>query len=305
MRLILLSCFTALTSMLYAQPWLNQNFDGADTIPGQSVFIEIDSNSTDVWMIGDPNKTLFYDAYSQPNVLITDTVNVIPDSTVASFTIAIDPSWYSWGIVAIEWSQKLDLEWSKEAGIIEFSTDTMQTWENVFYHPQVDNFYGYMPANEGYYQYVTEPGFSGQDTTWRNIWLCFGYSGWFSTLDTFNLRFTLKTDSLEHGSEGWMIDNFSIHETWFHTVAEYSDEDEFNSYPTVTADVIKVKCNAKTDPPKIVNVEIFDLTGKLIEEFVPDDVNFERDLSNYTDGSYKIRILTDQGFDILPVIVKH
>src|SRR5690606_16205802 len=135
-------------------------------------------------------------------------------------------------------------------------TDTMQTWHNVFYDPQVDNFYGFQSMNEGIYNGTGEYALTGQDTIWRNVWLCFGYDGWIGTLDTFNIRFTLKTDTMEHNSEGWMIDNMSIHETWFHTVAEYSDEDEFNSYPTVTSDIIRIKCNAKTDPPIIENVQI-------------------------------------------------
>lgn len=303
MKTLLLCLFTSLLYYSNAQ-YLLQYFDGSDTIPGQALFVEFDT--TGIWQIGEPEKTYFDTAYTVPNVLITDTLNPLPDSTDAYFWFTYDLQNYQGGVIALQWTQKLDLDTNTEVAIIEFSTDTMQTWQNVFYHPDIDNFYGYLSSSEGTHHQTGDIGFTGTDTIWRDIWLCFGYDFIYNyNIDTLNFRYRILTDTVEHQSEGWMIDNFLVHETWFHTIGEISDEDTFTAFPTETSGPLKVVCSKKGSPLVIDHVELIDMSGRVMREYKPESTNFELDLSRFPAGQYKLKIITDQGFDVCPVIIQH
>lgn len=299
---LLLFLFIIGNSAYTQQQWV-QYFDGADTIQGQSLFIQIDTSTTNIWQVGPPQKTIFDSAYSGNQVLITDTSNSIPDSNESYFEFTFDHHNF-WGILAIQWVQKLDLDSSKEVGRIEYSLDTGNTWINVFGDPMVYNFYGYQSSNQGSQHLSGNQGFTGTDTNWRDIWLCYDGS-YFQSQDTVTFRFSIETDTIEHNSEGWMIDNMSIHETWFHTLIENSQEFAFKAFPTTTSGPIKVVCLKTEDPPIIENVELYSLEGKLVAQFKPDSENFDLDLSPYFSGHYKLKIRTNQGFDLCDIIIEH
>ncbi len=286
------------TSSISAQSFLQQYFDGGDTIPGESMFIEIDTTSANinVWQIGPPQKTLFNAASTAPNVLITDTLNFLPDSVISSFKFSIDiPSLMGeyWGI---QWAQKLHLEWEKEIGIIEYSTDTGSIWINVFDDPEVYDFFGWSSANFGYYHLTGESGFTGNDLSWQDVWLCFDYD-FLDALDTLEFRFTVKSDSVEHASEGWMIDNFSVHPTWTHIIQNNSAESAFKIYPSVTTGPLEVICKKTLIPIEVTQVEVIDVSGNSMQTFVPSSSSFKMDLGGLANGRYVIRIRTTTGFD--------
>jgi hypothetical protein len=91
-----------------AQPFY-QYFDGADTSLSNSIFIQLDTSSANIWQIGRPQKSLFDSAATFPNALVTDTLNYYPDSNVSRFTFKVVP-WFSWGVLALQWKQKLDMD---------------------------------------------------------------------------------------------------------------------------------------------------------------------------------------------------
>ena len=55
-----------------------QYFDGADTTVWNSILIDIDHDSSNVWQIGTPQKNIFDSAATQPNAIVTDTINLLP-----------------------------------------------------------------------------------------------------------------------------------------------------------------------------------------------------------------------------------
>ncbi len=302
MKAVILFTLIAFTQCIHGQYW-TQYFDGNDTIQSQSILIQLDTSVNNIWQVGPPQKNIFDGAYSGSNVLVTDTINSIPDSNFSYFEFTYDHH-VLWGILAIQWAQKIDLDSSKEIGIIEYSLDTGNTWINVFSDPMVYNFYGYQSSNVANHHISGNQGFSGTDSSWRDIWLCFDGS-YFQTQDTVTFRFSIETDSITHGSEGWMIDNMSIHETWFHTLIENSKEFSFKAFPTTTSGPIKVVCLKNEDPPTIKSVELYSLEGKLVAQFRPESNNFDLDLSPYFAGHYKLKIVTDQGFDLCDIIIQH
>ena len=105
--------------------------------------------------------------------------------------------------------------------------------QSLFY-----NFYGFDATNKdtlinGDY------AFSGTDTTWKNIWLCFDYS-WIISIDNLSFRYTLKSDSVNNNREGWMIDNLISHITLIHTVNEVKEEEYMKVGPNPTSGRIDI-----------------------------------------------------------------
>jgi len=87
--------------------FFTQYFDGADTL-STSIQIEFDTTGTNIWQVGPPQKTIFSSAATAPNVLVTDTVNFYPTNNSSSFQFTLNNFDYWWGILAIQWKQKLD-----------------------------------------------------------------------------------------------------------------------------------------------------------------------------------------------------
>src|SRR5690606_28661361 len=90
-----------------AQTFLfQQYFDGNDTLTGHR--LQIDTGS--IWQIGPPQKSVFDSAATNPNVIVTDTINTYPINDTSSFTVGLNTSLVNWAITAIRWTQKLDMD---------------------------------------------------------------------------------------------------------------------------------------------------------------------------------------------------
>ena len=48
--------------------------------------------------------------------------------------------------------------------------------------------------------------FSGTDSLWRNIWLCFNTLA-MPPIDSLYIRYRFVSDSINNNREGWIIDN--------------------------------------------------------------------------------------------------
>jgi len=177
LRKLLSFLFILLSVNTQAQTSYSQYFDGADTSVNNSVIIRIDTGSNNIWQIGRPQKSIFSAAATQPNAILTDTVNNYPPSDTSSFSFRIDNQFSAVAIIAIRWKQKLDMIKKHSGGYIEFTIDSGKTWENVFHNKKVYNFYGFDTAQSSPSNAIdTFNGIftlSGRDTAWRDMWLCF------------------------------------------------------------------------------------------------------------------------------------
>src|SRR5690606_4646837 len=104
--------------------------------------------------------------------------------------------------------------------------------------------------------------------------------------------------------EGWMIDNFIIHETWFHTIVENSKLDRFEAYPTATNGPLHIQYNSG-ETVMLINAELIDLSGRVVEVFQQQSLNFDLDVGEHRDGQYRLKLSTNEGFDICPVLIQH
>ncbi len=262
----------------------SQFFDG---IPMNSLPVTIGSGTNNIWQIGQPQKTLFSSASSTPNVIITRTTNPYPVGNTSSFTVFALPAQMNTPYV-LQWKQKLDMDAKKDGGIIEFSNNSGTTWQNAHNNLNTYQFYGFQPANKDTIN-ANVYCFSGRDTTWRDIWLCVKPA--FATQnDTLLFRFTFKSDSTDNQKEGWMIDNFTAHQTILHPVKEISDLGDLVVYPNVTTGIINVEMRKRSDNDMISNIQLYNNEGKLVEVFGPNYTKVVLDISRHKPGLYYLNV---------------
>jgi hypothetical protein len=267
-----------------------QYFDGADTVPPWSLFIDLDTATNNVWQVGPPQKALFSSAATFPNVLITDTVLPYPPSDTSSFRFGVMPDQFSWGIMALQWMQKLDLG-PDDGAIIEYSPDTGNTWHNAMNDPYVYNFYGFEYENldtlpDGTY------AFSGTDANWRDIWLCFDVS-WLTTMDSLMFRFTLRSDTSANTHEGWMIDNMLVHSALVHTIAGAEEPEDMTVEPNPTTGRVDIRARRLDEFHIIEGMTLMDVNGRTVQEFGPSPVKFTVDIGDHPPGTYFLKIRTN------------
>lgn len=267
-----------------------QYFDGADTLEWTTLKIDIDTTAGNIWQIGPPNKLVFDSAYTLPNALVTDTLNTYPNNNESAFTFGdLSNIFDQTGISAIQWQQKLDME-PGDGGIIEYTEDSIN-WYNVFDNPYVYNFYGFDTANVDTL-FNGQVGFTGTDTTWRDIWLCF--QGAYLLYHNYVVRFRFVSDSVGTGKDGWMIDNFYLHNTIFHTVAEKEQEEYLKVFPTVTTGRVYIEARKLQEFHIIESLEVYDLDGKLVQQHQVVPTKFFIDLDDQPNGTYIVKIKTNK-----------
>lgn len=295
-----------INNFLFAQNY-NQYFDGADTLCNPIMFpsaicITIDNDSTNIWQIGVPQKMIFDSAATFPNAILTDTINYYPTNNTSSFQFTIIP-WTNWGILAIQWKQKLDMDEGLDGGKIEFSVDSGATWQNAFNNPHVYNFYGFQLAN-----YDTLPNgdfvFSGTDSIWRDIWLCYDMT-WLSINKSITVRFTFTSDSIDNSMEGWMIDNMLAHITTIHTVSEVKSEKYLNVYPNPSSDIIYIETQKIQDFHIIEQMVLVNALGQIVDEWKNIPTKFFINSRKYSNGLYYLKVKTNIKSDTLPIIINH
>lgn len=308
MKKIYLTAALLLYFVQYATAqYYTQYFDGADTSQWNTIQIELDTSSQNVWQIGTPRKAIFGSAATEPNAIVTDTINFYPTNDTSRFIAKFYLPITYWGVFAFQWQQKLDMDASSDGGIIEYSIDSGRTWVNVFNNPYVYNFYGFQPENVD-----TLPGgefaFSGTDSTWRDIWLCLDLS-WLSQFyinDYVLFRFTLLSDSVNNNKEGWMIDNMYSHVTFIHTVKEIEQENYLNVYPNPANDIVHIQAQKIMDYHIIETMELLDPLGRVVDKWANIPTKFWFYTNKYNEGLYFLRIKTNLKSETLPIVIsKH
>lgn len=284
-----------------------QYFDGADTICIQnlspaSICITIDADSANIWQVGVPRKVIFDSAATLPNAILTDTVNPYPPNNTSSFQFTYVP-WSTWGIYALQWKQKLDMEAGSDGGKVEMSLDGGSNWQNVFDDPHVYNFYGFQAANADSLP-NGEHAFSGTDSTWRDVWLCYDLS-WLSFVDSLLVRFTFVSDSIDTPREGWMIDNMLTHVTIIHTVDENKPDKYLTVYPNPASDRIYIETQKLAEFHIIEDMQLINAAGQVVDTWHNEPTKFYINTKNYSNGLYHLKVKTNIRSETVPIVIQH
>lgn len=282
-----------------AQQSLSQYFD--DTATNNSIKIILDTASTNTWQIGPPQKTIFDSAATAPNALVTDTINNYPPNNTSSFSFSyVEKMGYD--IIAFRWKQKIDFVDTVDGGVIEFSKDTGKTWQNVMDNPYVYNFYGFDTSNIDTIS-TGELAFTGLDTLWRDIWLCFDRS-LFNSYDSVLFRFTLKSDTVDTGAhEGWLIDNFMIQQTYIHTVKKTEAAKYMTVYPTATTGRVYIEAEKLHEYHVIEKIELVNMAGRVVQEHGLAPTKFFIDIGQQPAGEYFLKIKTNKKLETFRIFL--
>lgn len=277
-----------------------QFFDGADTSASSIKVVREPNTASNIWQIGKPHKTIFNMAATEPNAIVTDTLNKYPSNNTSSFTFHVDLSNFFGNIIATRWKQKLDMDKHNDGGIVEFSIDNGVTWQNTFNNPIIHNFYGYNYDNKDTLS-SGQYAFSGTDSTWRDIWFCVYRFG--NSPSSIDYRFTFKSDGINNQKEGWMIDNLFVTQTMMHIVKENEKSKYLTVYPTATQGTVNIEASKIQDNHVIESVRLFGIDGRMVEEFKPDPSNFSINISHLPNGIYYLMVNTNLQHEVFPLML--
>ena len=302
--------FLLFTTTLLILPFLShgqsyrQYFDGADTAVYNSLLITFDSLSPNTWQIGTPQKVIFDSASTKPFAIITDTLNPYPSNDTSRFYFSVPSEWPA-GIFALQWKQKLDLQDGVDFGLVEFKLHKDSLWQNAFNNPYIYNYYGYEPKNVDTLL-NGELGFSGTDSTWKDIWLCLDISFTSLITDTLYFRYSIISDPVQSNHEGWVIDNLLAHLTFIHTVQEKEQKDYIHLFPNPSNGIVNIQVQKKTNKFHVIEeIKVINEVGETVKSFGLSPTKFRVDLSNQPNGVYFITIKTNFQTETHKIIIQH
>lgn len=282
--------------------FLQQYFDGGDSIPGYAIFTTIDtSNANNVWQVGPSYKPNFI-AVTAPNAMMTDTINSYPINNRSSFSFSVPPDPFGWSILAIVWNQRLDLERGKDVGLVEFSVDSGATWANAFTSPYTYNFYGFNQSNRDT-SASGEIGFGGTDNSIYTIWLCFDNNYLITLTGEIQFRFTLVSDSVDTQQYGWLIDDLNAQKTLIHTIKSTEQSTYLKVFPTATTGIVHLEAEKLLEYHIIEWIELRSTDGRLVQSWGISPTKFHIDISNHPNGLYYLSVKTNKKLETVPIVL--
>jgi hypothetical protein len=296
--------FLTISLTAQAQQYV-QYFDGANTNPNNSIIVTLvpNTNVPNCWQIGPPQKVIFDSAATLPNAIVTDTLNPYPSNDSSAFVFGIKKPSSQGGVMALQWKQKIDFDKKNDGGIVEFSLDSGQTWLNAFTSPYVYKFYGFDTLNHDTLP-SGDDAFSGVDSNWRDIWLCFSTSFVWSQ-DSIAFRFRILTDGVDSSKEGWLIDNIITHMTFVHTVKDAQQTKYLNVYPTATTGIVHIEAEKRNDYHIIEEMALTDASGKVVRRYGLSPTKFWINIADLPPGMYRLKVKTNLKSETFPVILNN
>ena len=187
------------------------NYDMSD--PEPILTIDFNSNSTNLWQIGSPQKAILNNSWSYPKVIITDTINTYAINDTSSFTIECSSiessSSLSWLNFNLHFNYFVDSDTLSDFGIVEFSPDNGSTWIDLINDPSYSNYLEWMvDSNIG-----ELPVLSGTSSGWVDAMVNMRPLGVHLDIPpgtVFKWRFTFISDAIQNNRDGLMFDNIFI-----------------------------------------------------------------------------------------------
>ncbi|MFC0876640.1 T9SS type A sorting domain-containing protein [Saccharicrinis sp. FJH2] len=278
-------------------------------------YLKIDTSQQNIWQIGKPQKPLFDNAYDGTNAIVTDTINSYPVNNYSYFDLVLGEFNFSYHFresIALEFKHKYNTDSLFDGGYLTISYDNGVSWTNIF--NDTAGLYMVTPniLENDYYSCITtklsndEIGFSGNSNGWLTVDL-----SWYvltcglkstrynpQTVDTVIIRFNFISDNNDTGKEGWMIDDIKLYSV---DVGDQIRNPDLNEvvivYPNPSSDILNIRLKALF---KKVQVDVYDLTGKMILNEIFNDKNeVALSVNNLLPGTYIIKVTPDNEISAL------
>lgn len=258
----------------------SQSFDGNDTFY-TPIVVELENAPDNLWQIGSPDK--FNGAYSLPNAIVTDTSNPYSSNneSVFEFTLAHEEGADR---LTLQWQQTLDMDSLLDWGKVEYSIDG-GLWQDAVGNAG----FCMLHENDSNNMFTAPTGelaFSGTDTAWRWISLCYDmYS--ITIRDSITFRFTFLSDAIDNQRSGWMIDN--IMATYFTSTYGVDDnlQHPFRLHPNPTTGEVKITNGPK--PLMDSKIELFNIQGRLLDIYELNASARSINIGDHANGLYYLR----------------
>lgn len=299
MKKILLSLLISLiatTSFAQVQSGDNVYFNFDDYI-NPHLTIDFASNQNNVWQIGKPQKIVFNNAFSPPNVIVTDTMNPYPTNDTSIFIIKNTVvNWFGgWGMaVRMGGLYQINSDTLKDFGRIEFSPNNGNIWIDLLKDTLYSSHYAWN---------TPKPDLTGNSNGWKYFNIDLTQLQWdfnIQTGDTVLYRFTFISDSIQTNKDGLMFDNL-IFEDLFEGIQEIQNDNLILVYPNPTTDYLIIQ---RTKTGYKQTVQILNYTGQVLFEnqnFAGETID-TRQLKN---GVYLLSYSDTKSFSIKKFIVNH
>jgi hypothetical protein len=311
MRYLLLLCVCVLFNPgIHAQ---NQLFhDTTDFSQGWPAYFQQDtSQPNNLWQIGSPSKLEFDSAWSAPNALMTDTLNLFPPGNISSFTIQLNTDtinpWMCIGHGFMRFKHRYSFDSLHAGGYIEvryFDEFAMAwtPWTNL----AKDSLPNHSAIDQGEYPVDTItggiPAYTGSSYGWKDadffwIWMMMVKSGDKSVYTKYiEFRFTALSDSSAMPSEGWMIDDLEI--ILFHCMGSIGEltSQQFVSRAAPNPGSGDIMILIDTPEMESYQLKVYNREGMLMEEstFHQGEPVLIRS-TQYPSGFYLYKLVTASG----------
>lgn len=268
MRIYLLSFFTVLTITLFGQSDPNTGFVEIITFdyPNDTTFVLLEIDSSDgnnIWQIGVPQKTVFNQANSSPNVIITDTINNYPINDTSSFTVR----YKSFNCAGVFGKYYVDSDSLNDFGLIEISIDSGQTWINIL--------------EDSLNLSLDKPILTGNSNGWKDFELNLTNYQIETYENLFILRFSFISDSIDTQQEGLMFDDLT-----FCISVNTKNLFQLNNlkiFPNPATDLLNFQLEEPIDNAEI---RIYSTLGQLLTTQNINDTNTQFNVSDWQNGMY-------------------
>jgi hypothetical protein len=267
MKQILLIIFLFSFTVVFSQTPAIEVVDFENSNSWWGISIEIDSTNDDnIWQIGQPQKTILNQAWSQPNVIITDTVNNYPINDTSSFYV----SYYDENCGGyMQGRYFCDTDSLNDYGIIELSYDNGQTWINLLTDSSIS--------------IDSRPVLTGSSNGWKGFFINFSFSSLnpSSDADSLLIRFSFISDSIDTQHEGLMFDDLG-----FCLSVNTQNRYQLNNlevFPNPATDVLNFQLEELIDN---ADIRIYSTLGQLIETQNINDTNTQFNVSDWQNGMY-------------------
>ncbi|MBS1644384.1 MAG: T9SS type A sorting domain-containing protein [Bacteroidetes bacterium] len=301
MRKLILWVFLLLGSSLptFAQYAIYTSFDYQYEIDifKQHFYIDSLAHPNSKWQLGHPNKTVFNAAFSNPNALVTDTLNALPpnDTSVIYFSKVTNILHQTHG-ASLKFEFQLDGD-SADFGTVELSLDSGRSWIDPIKEDKTYNMHWI----------GGKPTLKGTTNGWKYYHLDLQYL-FTKQWDKFPivrasrvlLRFTYITDSDTARHDGWIIDDFKLIDN-YEAVPEIRNDQLIAIYPNPVQNVLYIQPQKSNQSAQ---VQIYNYAGQLVLSqslFNGGQVN----MSSLPNGFYMLKYVEAQGFAMKSFVIRH